>query len=44
MIDFSFFIALSPSPDSSENPAGMKANFSLLFGATYGSHEKAVEK
>ncbi|MBC8882810.1 hypothetical protein H9X57_03675 [Flavobacterium piscinae] len=33
-----------PSPDSSGNPAGLKANFSLHFGATKGSHEKALEK
>jgi len=34
----------SPSPDSSENPAGIKVIFSWLFGATNGSHEKDVEK
>ncbi|WP_396151179.1 hypothetical protein [Flavobacterium sp.] len=37
-------LALISSPDSSGNPAGLKANFSSLFGATNGSHEKVVEK
>jgi hypothetical protein len=44
LFESSSFEAEFPSPDSSGNPTGLKANFSLLFGATNGSHEKAIEK
>ncbi len=44
--EFHHYLSVStqPSPDSSGNPEGLKANFSSLFGATNGSHEKVVEK